>query len=1037
MPEVEVNPTLVVGVGGTGCHVVKMLRKMIEQDVDEKDRERIPMRFIGIDTNLKELNGCQSDETPLHFGMAIAGAAKALGKPEDKSEAGSGFRAWLPKNSAGKIAIDPELLAKGEGAGGMRLLGRYAFKYFAPYDFQTVQEHIESLRDICNNPIAKWRGLEYVAGPRIEIFLVCSLAGGTGSGAFLDALAMCHRLCNEAASGVTRGIHLVLVTPSAFQNVVNQKLLPVHKATAYACLKDLENLLSDAVPKTFEFHGQRDVTIRGPIADNVYLLGRHGTTGTVSDLNELFRILAIQLYAMIGTPMGMAFSSISNNNSTLNSKDSSGQKKRYSAFGLVGLDYDLATRMYRASSSVAKEAAIAIRLGQAGVQIDGDTADREALSLVKAYTNGTAAPRVTELMGNRASALSLPGAAEEERPKEIIERIRTASGRTEQSLQSEFRSFADTAWNGSAQTGTLGWKADFEFSLYDVVRRYGTCGARLILASAEILVRRAKQDLDDRIAPMALSALSADANARLDRISGFAMIMRPVQANTDKLTAIGFYNNGVEAALRDLSAKQIADTAFGPKGLLSVLTAVQSRVNMADDLARRTADALVKRSEVGESPQATALDRSRVIYDVVREWDDVPNPAVDGRGIECFQAWISGVAGSPTDPGRRIVDELCSFVDQSGKGKESGDVKLANVLSECAGGLIQDSTVEHILDVIMPGKDTEEIQKNLRRTVKNLTPLALVDQLDPDDAPLDIIQALVPAGDNGAHPKQGRFDTIFNNVCREVLRGSSGCTTFGGRPNRMLIAKWIHGFALSDLSFGPLAELRKHYQQQRPKNDFLEVDARWMNAAGPGEGTKGGRPLLWALGLAYGLIAQKGNRYFNNLRSMHQRNPEVKGTREEFEVDAALILKATSSNKLVQEWLPTVLVGPCSQTLSKKKIALASDIGEKGTAVDRNVRDLFGTGRDKSMSNFINDVGEDFTDVEIGLTLVLNAYVESRGKANVLVELNEYEARLTAVKGSSEDMAQQVTEEISMIGLAIENLHNLGTLGLPEPSGIF
>ena len=61
--EVLVNPTLVVGVGGTGCHVAKKLRKLIEDDVHPKDRDRIPMRFIGLDTHIADLTGLRWETT--------------------------------------------------------------------------------------------------------------------------------------------------------------------------------------------------------------------------------------------------------------------------------------------------------------------------------------------------------------------------------------------------------------------------------------------------------------------------------------------------------------------------------------------------------------------------------------------------------------------------------------------------------------------------------------------------------------------------------------------------------------------------------------------------------------------------------------------------------------------------------------------------------------------------------------------------------------------------------------------------------------
>ncbi|RYG37529.1 hypothetical protein EON81_06400 [bacterium] len=1032
MPTVTVNPTLVVGVGGTGCHVAKMLRKMIEQDVDPEDRDRIPMRFIGIDTDLKDANEIKGEEAPLHFVMEIAGRARALGGEDDNSRASASFRKWLPKNKAGEFVMDPAHLSKGEGAGGKRLLGRYGFKYFAPFQFDAVQRHVEALRDVCNNPIMEWKGVEFVASDRLEVFVVCSMAGGTGSGAFLDALAMCHRLCDRAAPGLARGIHLVIVTPSAFEHVINAKNKSVHKATAFACLKDLDNLMSDSVSKTFEFHNAQDVTVEGRLADDVFLIGRHGSTGTVTELSELFRIMAIQLYGMIGSPMGTAFDTINNNNATLDQADTAGGKKRYSAFGLVGLDYDLATRHYRAESSVAQSAANFIRWGEAGAALDEETVLAEASLLTKPYRNGSASPRVSELLGARESALTLPSVSEEEVPKDIVERIRTLSGsRTEADLQAELRTEGERRWKGVVKEKTTGWRGEFEATAYDLVSRFGTQGARAILAKAEELLREAKEELEDRSVSSTISAAADDAMARLNRIGLFMRMTQAERANLDKLAAIEVYDNGVRSHLREIASAVMMETVFGPTGISAALSTIAEGIRTADDIAGRAGDELSRRSAEGVSPSSTALDRSGVIYDVVRDWDGVSPTELPGRGRECYRTWMAGTSAKAAEPGRRTVEALSGYYTAGGK--RAPHLVFADALAAQAGVLVKDETTEHILDVIMPNDESGTLRKNLFNTLKRLTPLALADQLDPDEYPYSTTLALVPTGENGVHPKQDEFSRTFSSVCSELKHSQPGISFFGGRPNRLLMAKWILGFALNDRAFPPLVELRENYIVESKRNAFLDVDARWMDQPGPGMSNDGGRRLVWALGLAYGLIAQdKGSRYYNNLRTLQNRNPEVKGTLEEHEVDADLILKAIKGKRPVAEWLPSLMQGSCAQRLGNRDVPLAYTSDKLGP-VERNKRDLIGTGRAEAFEGFLRNVGEDYGDVETGMVLVLNAYLDSRGHGEVVAELEAYRNRLAAVKTPDERMAAQIEDEVSMIGLALENIATKDGFGLPDP----
>lgn len=1034
MSKVQVNPTLVIGVGGTGCHVAKMLRKMIEADIDQADRKRIPMRFIGLDTDHKDLVDVGANEAPLHLPIQIGGLATPVGGADDPSGLGRQFRKWLPVDRTGKLLADPEHLASGKGAGGKRLLGRYAFKYHVPRMFRAVQGEISMLRDACRNELLKWEGIEFVASDRIEVYVVSSLAGGTGAGAFLDTVAMVHHLIKSTFAGMKYGINLVVVTPSAFEMDAHSHNVPAHKATAYACLKDLDNLLSGAVEPRFEFYPNIEFVAPQPFVDGAYLIGRHGTLSTITQLAEVFRVVAIYLYAMIGTPMGAASDSVANNNSQINERDEHGGARRYSTIGLSGMDYDLSTKSFRISSAVARAGALALRYGTHAQPLSEDEAEHHADELTGAFKNGARAPYISQILGTRIADLELGAEHDEASPRDLIDTIETrTAGKLASELSREFEARAKALWNGNPKEKEPGRKELFRQSALALIDSFGTDGARRILTRADTLLRAAQNDLQNRPRMRSIDTVTSEAKGLLEKIGTFRRLIQPAPTAADRNTAIQAFNDGMEAAVRELACIPYESTVFATDGLLAVLTAVLSDMRTANDLLDQAATKLERQAEEGSPSTATALDMSLLIYDITRSWSGLGVVDEAKLGRSCAMNFVAAGAGGSGKPDpAELVARLTRIAYRGATAKLSAADVLAAELVTYAEPLTHGDTHEHILDMLIQGEDTTDLKDKLDRALSGGSPLQLVDVTTPMAEPYDATSALVPFVDGRQHPNQDRFAQAFSEVC--VHRGYEQAQTvpFYGPPNRMLLARWILGFALNDRSFAALPELRREYLVARKYKPFVDVDLRWRDVPGPGMEVTGGRQLLWALGLAYGLVAQApGNRYYNNLKTREVRSESVKGTREQFEVDAAAILAAIDSKRPASEWLPLVANGPCSQTLGRKTIALANPVLDGKPTTKRRPGDLFATGRDNAMLSFARDVAEDYEDVQTGITLILERYLDSRGKGEVVAELTAYRDRLDAVDTPDAGMAEQLKLEVSMINLALENISERGSFGLP------
>jgi hypothetical protein len=132
---VEVSPTLVIGLGGSGTWTARRLKKLMRQRYGI-----IPLiRFLFVDcdqdafTSKPELADVQDDEKVVMFirnpGKILQEVRQGIG--EDRAK----WQDWLPEQ------LDVDILRHAIGAGGIRPVGRFAL--FA--SLQEVWERLDSL----------------------------------------------------------------------------------------------------------------------------------------------------------------------------------------------------------------------------------------------------------------------------------------------------------------------------------------------------------------------------------------------------------------------------------------------------------------------------------------------------------------------------------------------------------------------------------------------------------------------------------------------------------------------------------------------------------------------------------------------------------------------------------------------------------------------------------------------------------------------------------------------------------------------------
>ncbi|HLV81389.1 MAG TPA: tubulin-like doman-containing protein, partial [Chthonomonadaceae bacterium] len=283
--EIAVYPTMVVGLGGTGCKIAKRLKRTLNAE----GVAALNIKFVGIDTDLAESSARNEAELPLDRFITIGGQPVHF-DPNDRSN--EPLLSWLPTDDSGKMLVGASNLGAGQGAGGHRLMGRFAYNYFAPNQFINLQQTIDQLLDLGVNPLAQqWEGIQFKYLPGMAVYVIGSLVGGTGSGIFLDTLATLHHLTGRALADRTRFFSGLFLLPSVFDYRAIGSQSYDHSATAYACLKDLDLLLERDDPDlhSFWFYNEpRPYTPTQRLLDSCYLVDRYSGSGALMTDEDVY-----------------------------------------------------------------------------------------------------------------------------------------------------------------------------------------------------------------------------------------------------------------------------------------------------------------------------------------------------------------------------------------------------------------------------------------------------------------------------------------------------------------------------------------------------------------------------------------------------------------------------------------------------------------------------------------------------------------------------------------------------------------------------
>ncbi len=295
----RIQRTMVVGLGGTGGEIIKRLKRRLGR----QEQASGFIRYLSLDTDVRTfLASLQFPALDPRERVPLFHA-----NPQNVLEAPHLYPTIQHLFHQGR-RVDISLLADQNGAGLMPVVGRAAFHLNAPHVYAHLQKALRDLQAIPGQPGGQPLTDEF------RIYVVGSVAGGTGAGSFLETAVLIRHVFQSFKYRLIG----VLVLPEAFAPTLRgQQLDAQARGNAYAVLKELQYLQDGPVhwddPETYTFQYQlggdvRTITLQERPFHLLYVIDNQNQYGgALRHLTDIYEMAAQQLSVEIGSPFGAKF----------------------------------------------------------------------------------------------------------------------------------------------------------------------------------------------------------------------------------------------------------------------------------------------------------------------------------------------------------------------------------------------------------------------------------------------------------------------------------------------------------------------------------------------------------------------------------------------------------------------------------------------------------------------------------------------------------------------------------------------------------
>lgn len=309
--QVKLMPTLFIGVGGSGMEVLLRVRRRIlnvgwgpggSQRVN--DLTEFPVaQFLHFDLAIDEVKeqGVDRQTDPLAEVVRLRDEDRLCETFDiEQYSASDGdldrfplIKAWSPLTPARirELGIDPS-----KGAGQIRAISRlYFFDKYAKVRDRIRSKLLALKNGLSNRDLFDRLGLK-PGSEKLRIVVVCSVAGGTGSGSFLDMGFLAKSVASQGV-GATDS-HLMLMLPTGYSGENKERT----EANGYAALMELETCMRGDFRFVEGWHESDPRKLSARPYDEVYLIDSGNTAGQhTGDQKDVYEMVADALFEDFGS----------------------------------------------------------------------------------------------------------------------------------------------------------------------------------------------------------------------------------------------------------------------------------------------------------------------------------------------------------------------------------------------------------------------------------------------------------------------------------------------------------------------------------------------------------------------------------------------------------------------------------------------------------------------------------------------------------------------------------------------------------------
>lgn len=310
----KLQPTLFIGLGGTGMEVILRIRRRIlhatwgtNGSVRVGSLEEFPVaEFMHFDLDqgavIEEGRAITSDplahlvKLPIQDRVITGLDLLKYSRNEDDLHKYSNIASWFPLTTekVRSLGLDPS-----KGAGQMRPISRLYFFDNYRQTRDTIAQKLDHLKANRHSRHQLSRLKLETEGNKVKIVVVGSIAGGTGAGSFLDMGWLARSLALKAFKESNYDVQLVLFTPRGYARADKDQT----EANGYAALMELETCMrgySEYVGTWFMDEGKP--TLDPTPYTDVYIIetanmGRHA----LEEVKEVYEMVADALFEDLST----------------------------------------------------------------------------------------------------------------------------------------------------------------------------------------------------------------------------------------------------------------------------------------------------------------------------------------------------------------------------------------------------------------------------------------------------------------------------------------------------------------------------------------------------------------------------------------------------------------------------------------------------------------------------------------------------------------------------------------------------------------